>query len=275
MKRHEIYIEFPETWDELSEADWESMLRLRHTVVSSGRSVTPAALRCMAASGLLENRGVRVRLNDEHYLLLVDRLAESLTWLWQEEGGALSLVLRTTRQLMPHAGKWTGPKSHGEDLTFGEFRQGVQHLKVWEQDRNETALAALAGLLYRAGQKNGGRVPYDADSLDDKIKRGRRMQPWQQWGAYAWFAYFCEYLTTGTFLLEGRETTFAPLFAASGDGNTGGSAKGGTIAQVAMTLAESGVFGTMRDVDRTLLLDVMQKLLMDYERLQQLKKRKP
>ena len=45
------------------------------------------------------------------------------------------------------------------------------------------------------------------------------------------------------------------------------------MSQICLTLAESHVFGTAKDVDRTLLLTVMQKLLMDYRTLIKLKKK--
>ena len=97
------------------------------------------------------------------------------------------------------------------------------------------------------------------------------MKPWQLWGIYAWFAYFCEALTTETFIIEGEEVCFAPIFekregVAKTEGNSG------TMAQICHTLAETHVFGTARDVDRTPLLTVMQKLLQDYYTLQKLKK---
>ena len=95
------------------------------------------------------------------------------------------------------------------------------------------------------------------------------MKPWQRWGIYAWFAYFCEYLTRGTFVIEGTEVTFAPLFNVTENENAKG---GSSLGRICLTLAESHVFGTARDVDHTQLLTVMQKLLMDYETLRKMRK---
>ena len=44
--------------------------------------------------------------------------------------------------------------------------------------------------------------------------------------------------------------------------------------QICLTLAESHVFGTAKDVDNTQLLVVMQKLLQDYNTLQNIKKKR-
>lgn len=291
MRNKKRYITLPEVWDELTGADWRELLRMRQQLIDRQLKVTVGDVRIETARMLLKNRGVKERIGNSQYLLLVSQLADTLTWLWQEHDGGLSLVYRSTENLLPGIGrtgekngkpvyKWTGPLSHGEDLVFGEFRQAIAHLKAYEQDQNPTALCALAGLLYRPEaslqqkQEQLRRQPYDWDSLDDKIDRGRQMKPWQLWGIYAWFAYFCEALTTDAFTIHGEEVTFAPLFRhGTGDG-TGKEGRGSSLAQICLTLAETHVFGTAREVDRTPLLDVMQKLLNDYYNLQDLKKKK-
>ena len=225
MKRKR-YITLPENWDELTSDDWQEMLRIRHIVASTDHQWTVEDVRIESARALLKSRGVRQQLNNPQWLKLVADLAQSLTWLWSEEQGMLSLVYRSTENKMPcltvgpnrHRQLLRGPESHGYDLTFGEFRQALQHLKAYENPAGDseadrigyrtTALCALAGLLYRPeadeDQRHRGllRQPYDWDSLDDKIGRGRLMKPWQLWGIYAWFAYFCEALTTETFIIE-------------------------------------------------------------------------
>lgn len=268
MKDDKTHIDFPSGWDEVTEDDWREAARLHQRLLSEGvrQGLTPQAVVTATVMRWLKVRGIRPRPNDGRYLKLVTRLLETMDWVWTMDDGRLMLNYGTTRQLLPRVGDWTGPASHGADLTFGEFRQAMAHLRTWEQDANDTALCALAGLLYRPSDA-GGRTAFDADGLDAKIRRGRSMEPWQRWTAYAWLAHFCQYLTTGTFIMEGQEVCFAPLFS-------GGSSKdkgGGTLAQVGMTVAETGVFGTLRDVEHTLLLDVMQKLLLDYQRLKALR----
>ena len=298
--KEQRYITLPEDWDELTKDDWREMLRIRHIVASTDHQWTVDDVRIESARALLKNRGVRQQLNNPQWLLLVSQLAQSLTWLWSDDEGCLSLVYRSTQNLMPWVVVGTGkksqtlagPVSHGYDLTFGEFRQALQHLKCYENPVGETeaeqieyrtsALCALAGLLYRPAasedQRHQGllRQPYDWDGFEDKMARGRRMKPWQLWGIYAWFAYFCEALTTETFIIEGEEICFAPLFEhpTPNPSPQRGGESAGTMAQICHTLAETHVFGTARDVDRTPLLTVMQKLLQDYYTLQKMKKQK-
>ena len=276
MKERSRYITLPEYWDELTEADWQQLLKMRQQVIDQRLQVTAGDVRIETARMLLKNRGVKDQTGNPNWLKLVSDLSKTLGWLWKEQDGGLSLVYRSTGNLLPRVGEWTGPLSHGEDLTFGEFREALQHCQHYEDGQNQTALAALAGLLYRPKatprqqhEQQLLRQPYDWDTLDSQIKRGRQMEPWQQWGIYAWFAYFAEYLTTGTFNIGGEEVSFAPIFESNGrQGDSRGS-----LLEVGITMAESRVFGTQKEVDHTPLLRVMLKLLMDYRSLEKLKKK--
>lgn len=271
------YITLPENWDELTEADWRDLLKMRQQAMVKRLRVTIDDVKIETARILLRNRGVKLQLNNKQYLILVNQVANGLGWLWKSSENGFGLVYRSTENLIPKVREWIGPLSHGGDLVFGEFRQAIAHLKMYEQTQNTEALQALAGLLYRPEandlqkhEQQLRRQPYDWDSLEDKIKRGQQMKPWQLWGIYAWFAYFCEYLTTGIFVIEGQEVCFAPLFEVSSEKKKGSN---GSLQQICLTLAESHVFGTAKDVDNTQLLVVMQKLLQDYNTLQNLKKK--
>lgn len=288
MKQRQRYIEFPDRWEELTQKDWEDLLKIRQKVADHGGMYSELDITTETVRRLLENRGFKLQMNNPDYLLLIGRLAKSLGWLWHADGVTISLAYKDTRNLIPKVKEWLGPLDHGADLTFGEFRQAFAHLRNYENPMCETpeecdkirqtALEALAGLLYRPeateDQKHDQqlrRQPYDWDSIDDKIMRGRQMHPWQVWGIYAWFAYFCEYLTTGTFIIEGQEVSFAPIFQSASDSKKSDGVGG--MSQICLTLAESHVFGTAKEVDRTPLLTVMQKLLMDYKTLMKINKK--
>ena len=271
------YIMLPEDWDELTEADWQELLKMRQQMVDKQLALTLSDVRIEAARILLENRGMKTQTGNQQYLILVSQLARSLDWLWKEQDGTLSLCYRSVLNKLPKIGEWTGPADCGTDITFGEFRMAVAVLRNYEQHPSERDLNVLAGLLYRPEaseqmqhEQQLRRWPYDWDTFEQKERRGEQMQRWQVWGVYAWFAYFCEALTTATFILEGEEVCFAPLFEQR-DGGKGGERTGNGLQQICLTLAESHVFGTARDVDHTLLLTVMQKLLLDYQTLQRLK----
>ena len=278
MKSKERYIQIPDCWEELTEADWQEILKIRQKVVEGGGRYTELDITTETARMLLQHRGVKPQTGNADYVHLVGSLAKTLGWLWHVEGNTISLVYKDTRNLLPVVKRWLGPLSHGEDLMFGEFRMAYAVLRNYETHPSERDLNVLAGLLYRpeASEKTRHeqqlrRWPYDWDTFEQKERRGEQMERWQVWGIYAWFSWFCEYLTTGTFIIEGEEMCFAPIFEPTGDGKQ--EDRGG-MGQICLTLAESHVFGTARDVDRTPLLTVMQKLLMDYRTLMKIKKKK-
>ena len=91
------------------------------------------------------------------------------------------------------------------------------------------------------------------------------------WGIYAWFSYFCEYLFSGTFIIDGLELCFGPVFSRGRDKD----ARQNDVQSLGMnsilfSVAESGVFGNARATDDTLLLRVMMKLLDDRQRADEL-----
>lgn len=273
------YIELPDTWEELTSDDWREVLKIRQKVVDHGGRYSELDIKTETARVLLKNRGVKLQLNRPNYILLVGQLAKSLGWLWHTEGNTISLIYKDTRNLLPKVREWLGPMDHGADLMFGEFRMAMAILKSYEGNPSDRELNVLAGLLYRPEATEDDqhrqqlrRQPYDWDGFEQKELRGQTMKRWQVWGIYAWLAWFCEYLTTGTFIIEGEEVSFAPLFHTGGSVAENGSSSG-SMAQICHTLAESHVFGTAKDVDHTPLLTVMQKLLSDYNSLQRLKKK--
>lgn len=274
---------YPEIWDELTEADWVSMLKLReHLLTMVGAEVTVSDIRIEAARCLLLNRGIRTRTSNEKYFLLVRKAAEKLDWLWQEdEMHRVSLVYRSTKQLLPKWGQLLGPMSHGGDLVFGEFKEALtlcQAYDTWTPRDGDpmVLLQQLAGLLYRRRNPQRSfprRIAYDKDPSYTQLIRGQRMPSWFLWGVYAWFSFFCEYLATGIFIIDGREVCFSKIF---GNGNSGNSENTGNtglgLNAIVMTLAESQVFGDFDDVLHTPLMRVLMKLLHDKESYERQKK---
>ena len=269
-KKKKHIVMFPEVWDELTQADWTSMLKLRQQLLMKPvAGVTLVDVRIGAARCLLLNRGIRTRTGNDEYFLLVRQAAQKLDWLWQEdEQHRLSLVYRSTVNLLPKWGQLYGPMSHGADLTFGEFKEAIALCQAMDREETvpEELRQQLAGLLYRRKNPHRSfprRVEYDRDDASLQLTRGQRMPAWFLWGVYAWFSFFCEYLTTGIFIIDGQEVCFRSVFGASPDPSQGGERGGLGLNAIALTLAESRVFGDFDDVMHTPLMKVMMKLLHD------------
>ena len=272
---------FPEVWDELTREDYVSMLKLRDMLLTNPpANIDVDDIRIEAARCLLLNRGIRTRMSDDKYFLLVRQCGAKLDWLWQEtEEGGVALVYRSTVNPLDKFGQLYGPMSHGADLVFGEFKEALALCKAYDKDENHPMelLQQLAGLLYRRrGYKSNGkkqvgrRIAYDIDGADAQLTRGRRMPRWFVWGVYAWFSFFCEYLATGVFIIDGREVSFKSVFG--GGRSSDGGNEGLGLNSIALTLAESGVFGGFDDVLHTPLMRVMMKMLHDHESYERTRK---
>ena len=270
-------INFPDCWDELTTDEWVYLLDLRHAL-QTRRGISLQDVRRAWCYYVLAHRGYKFHRNralhtDE--MNLIERLTGTLDWMWliDEEEGCVSLQFNTTKNLLPKWKKLIGPQSHGADLTFGEFRAATAAMNLYTQDHMESDLLALVATLYRRPDTQGRRQPFDADRLPDYMRAAKDMPSWLQWGVYAWFAHFCEYLLSGSFVIDGNEVRFDPVFGRREPDTPRSSAQDLGLNSILYTVAESGVFGTATDTDRTPLLRVLLKLLDDKQRADEMMKR--
>ena len=268
-------IDFPDCWEELQPAEWTYLLKLRHALMMR-RGVSLLDVKRTWCAFVLKRRGYRFRRRSgTDDMLLVDRLAGTLGWMWlvDDEEGCIALHFDTTQNLLPTWKDLRGPASHGADLTFGEFRAATAAMNLYTQDHLPGDLLALVAVLYRRPDATGKRLPFDADELPRYMKAAQAMPGWMQWGVYAWFARFCEYLLTGEFLIDGQTLTFAPVFGRRDKDGPRPSGQDLGLNSILYTVAESGVFGTAADTDRAPLLRVLLKLLDDKQRADEMMKR--
>ena len=268
-------IDFPEVWDELTRKDWADCLNLRQKIINRKIAVSIMDVKCETVRCLLLNRGIKTRYSSEKYYLLIYKLAIGLDWLWKDNSDGLELVYRSTVNLIPKFGYLVGPRSHGEDLTFGEFKQAVSILKMYDEKKDDAYLKILCGLLYRHKsdyRKTGAwRESMEKETAMDWMKRGARMPEQLRWGTYAWFAFFAEYLMTGDFIIDGALVNFSCLFEKSA-GTKKSECNDIGLNAIAFSIAESKVFGDVKEVHNTQLLRIMLKMLNDYNKAKELEK---
>ena len=271
-------IEFPDCWDEVQPSEWLYILKLRGQLMKQpGLSLVD--IKRGWTVFVLKNRGYRPHSKVDD-LLLIDELAQTLDWMWlvsesdqtnKTAGTSVELVYDCTKNLLPQWRHLHGPASHGADMTFGEFRNAAAAMNKYNTDHNTVDLRALCAMLYRKPIKENGcvlREPFKQKFMGKYMGLVRDMPEWIQWGIYAWFAYFCEYLFTGTFIIDGLELCFSPLFerhSKRADAQPASLQNMG-MNSVLYSVAESGIFGNVDMTDDTLLLCVMMKLLDDKQR---------
>ncbi|KAA6328109.1 hypothetical protein EZS27_022955, partial [termite gut metagenome] len=132
-------------------------------------------------------------------------------WVESEDGKQVALNFNSTQNLLPVFMNLRGPLSHGGDLTFSEFRVAVSLINEYNQTHKPEVLQTLCGVLYRKPGATLNKKNFDGNYREEfnPSRMGLYADQIQimpehiQWGIYAWFAYFCEYLLTGTFIIEG------------------------------------------------------------------------
>lgn len=263
-------IEFPDCWEEVLPAEWLYVLRLRKKL-DEKRGLTLSDVKREWCRFVLSNRGVRAKSKNEYYILIYN-LAMTLNWMWaeSEDGGTVELTFDSTKNLLPAWKNLRGPLSHGSDLTFGEFRQATMMMNAYNATKEPAMLQMLCGILYRKPGKKIGKADFDGNYREEfnqarinlYAERVRTMPVQIQWGVYAWFSSFCEYLMTGTYIIDGTQVSFAQVFG-QGESDEGPKEESLGMNSILFSVAEAGIFGNVEQTDNTLLLRVMMKLLDD------------
>lgn len=263
---------FPDCWEELTPSEWSWLLKYRQKLELDPR-IELADVKHAWVRKVLKGRGWREGFRSVESLMVVRNAAATLDWMWKvSDDGVMELTFDSTEQLLPTWHRFRGPKSHGSDLSFGEFRHALTLCNTYTQEHHPQALTALVGVLYRkSGDIKRGqyREPFNPELVSLYANRVYQMPDHLQWGVYAWFSSFCRFLVSGTFIIDGHEVCFSPLFA-KGGGEQAEPSLG--LNSILFSVAESGVFGGVQGTDDAPLLKVLLKLLDDHHKAESLKK---
>lgn len=269
------FIIIPNCWDEVTSDEWTRLLVLFDAMLHIEK-FTFEDLRRKMAEYMLTKRGLgmNIFMRDDRYYLLVDEIAEGLDWMIaRNDEGKVLIKLDTTRQLLPYVGNLIGPKSHAEDLTFGEFHAAIAAVNRYNESQDDNDLRALAAILYRPEWRYSKRVPFGADNMGFLMEQATAI-PWHlRFGIYLWFSYLCYYIRTGFFNIKGSTVCFAPLFrqAEENDERPEEVDELG-LNGILLSVAQSGVFGDVEKVNQTPVLEVFMKLLSDYREAERIKR---
>lgn len=269
------FIIIPNCWDEVTSDEWTRLLVLFDAMVHIDM-FTFEDLRRKMAEYMLTQRGlgVNIFMRDDRYYLLVDEIAEGLDWMIaRNDEGKVLIKLDTTRQLLPYVGNLIGPKSHAEDLTFGEFHAAIAAVNRYNESQDDNDLMALAAILYRRERWDYKRAPFHAEDMGSLMEQATEIPWYLRFGIYVWFSYLCYYIRTGYFNIKGSTVCFAPLFrqAEENDERPEEVDELG-LNGILLSVAQSGVFGDVEKVNQTPVLEVFMKLLSDYREAERIKR---
>ena len=280
MKKNRI---IPECWEEMTQRQFEYLLKQLFVMMSNEDITQDDVINDFADFLCGRNHSVNPWVKQE-YLLLVNEAAKLLQWIFttfpieSDQEPEVMLNFETTQNLLPRIGKLVGPVSHGGDLRFGEYRLACDLYNSYTEENNIHTLDALVGTLYRLPankqERNAGhvRTPFVKHKIGVYAEQVAHVPEWVKYGVYLWFSYFCRFLMTESFVIDGKEVSFAPVFGRGNDDPDGKQDDSLGMMSVLFSLAESGTFGNIKETDDAMLMDVMLKLLNDYHTAQNLKK---
>lgn len=275
------YIDIPEYWDELSQKQFEYLLKSIFKMMAS-RKIKQIDVLTDFADYLCGRLRPGHPVRKEDYLILLNTIASKLSWIFIEEDNAIRVNFCTTTNLIPRFKKLRGPLSHGSDFRFGEYRTAVEMFNLYTSTQDIKFLNALVGILYRyenSGIKEDGfngdyRIPFNKFHIERYANNVNHLHEYQKWGVYLWFSYFCIYLMSYDFIIEGNTVNFSRIFGRENvDSDTRKEPSLG-MTSILFSLADTGTFGDVEKTDKAMLFDVMLKLLHDKNQIDHLNKKK-
>lgn len=205
------------------------------------------------------------------YMILVDEVSKELDWMlsFDKKSKTANMNYDSIRCLIPKFGNLQGPADYGSDLSFGEFRHLLMLFnEIGNGNKADLYMQMVAGTLYRQrDKKTGRRVLFNPDY--NYLQNAKRMPEYILYYAYLWFGAFCSYLMNSPFIIDGNQVNFSVIFAKSENEVTDNFIG---MNSILFSVAESHVFGTVKDVDDAQLFRILLKLVDDKNKADDLKK---
>lgn len=150
---------------------------------------------------------------------------------------------------------WYGPSDEFNNMTFGEYRDGLRFFHDFHATGDMEYLKLLTAVFYRP-KKRFKKIPYSSKDLDQRLKTLKYAPIGFVYGFYLLFASFQKFLVDAKLMWGGNEIDLSILFDSSTD-SSNGSMPGIGMDSVAFSMAESGIFGSLNQVDTTDFWDII------------------
>lgn len=223
------------------------------------------------------------------------RLTETLEWLFQynTENGKKTVALSYTgiTNRLPEieaAGTLFYGPAHGlTDITFGEYRHAWIYFESYINSREDHQLELFVATLYRPERKmfeslktlpdfdGQRREPFNQNLTQHYASILAEVPFWQKYAVLIWFLNCDRWLKEDEILLGGKTVSFAPLFRSERQQDEEVETLDETdlgLTQLLFMVAESNLFGTPEQVDRTSYIDILTALLYWKKQTDKLKK---
>jgi hypothetical protein len=192
-------------------------------------------------------------------------IAELLSFLFDEDENGLTYNLNFTRNFIPVIRlrpwlKLKGPAAALTDITFLQYKDANTHYRAFQESQNESDLNSLIAVLYRPVYFGIGKK-YKPERAARFTRVISRMPIAIRWGIFLFYAACERYLRYGTIEVDGQEIDLEILYTETLIEKQKGKKpkydnKAG-LAGVALSLAGTGIFGSIEKVYEQNLYDVL------------------
>jgi len=168
---------------------------------------------------------------------------------------------------------WYGPEDAFENITFGQYLDGLNLYNMLEKDRSLELLYRLMATFYTQRNFVTRKVEkYNAETAKQNFRHFKHVYFGRVYGFFLFFASFQNYLFSAKVYYEGRELDLSILFSSEeGNQKEKSSIPGLGMLSIAHQIAESGVHGTMRELRQQNFWEIILELYdirkrdLDYE----------
>lgn len=157
-----------------------------------------------------------------------------------------------------------GPSDEFNNVKFGEYVDALSHFADFNQTGETKYLYYLMATFYREKRtpftnlekyKSDKRIKYNTDRVSELAATFKTQPMGVVYGFYLLFASFQKYLTTAKLFIQGVEIDLAILF--NSDDTFESDVPGIGMKSTLYTIAESGIFGTKKEVEETPLWEIL------------------
>jgi len=159
-----------------------------------------------------------------------------------------------------------GPTDEFQNVKFGEYVDALHYFTEYNETKDTEYLYLLMATLYRKGnnyklamKKPDVRVFYEESEVLHKIKYFKKLDFGQVYGFYLLFASFQKYMCSAKIYYQGQELDLSILFAPDKSAFKS-DIPGLGMKTTLYTIAESGVFGSIKDLKKESLWEILLRM---------------
>lgn len=222
----------------------------------------------------------------------LSRIVSMMDFLFEKDNNGLKPNLNFTKNLLPSFKvgliRYHGPADTLSNISFQEYIDAHSHYTEYlaSEMKNTDALNRLIAVLYRpqkfgyhirkrfTGFDGQRRKAYNDNLVEIRAEWIKELDFHVKYGIFLWY-HACEnFFRSGMLTVEGKEINLSKLYS----GGSSSSKKDDIgLAGILYSLAETQVFGNVKETARENIFDVMLRLYQvksDYDELQRKSKQK-